>query len=359
MGYVEREKIYSEPLRFGWICLLAGLVASGGCKFREADPSPDIYLAGVAPGQSTVGQKESIQAGGVVPSKFIAMVAAAAPAAEGFKVQTEKSALYFRPPAEMVRFLATGGMRAYLDGTCTTAVSVVRFPCTPSQQELTRAELTAAKVLYGRDIERIAKRVEGKRVVFGEVDGPEVLVSASERGVTAIRYKKQALFTDILAATEPLPLEAEEWEGLLDVPASGTSEAVRTAMMNAICVPHAGGISGIGPAVRNARDLASEQSLSVLDAAGVLIRQNPVQAQVCVVVTKNGRDTVMLASQRAWRTWHRGDYAGLSARQVQGRLEAQKQGHETARDCVITLYQDPSSTKLQDLVSHIDCGLVP
>ena len=335
------------------------VLLSVGCKFTEPEPSEEIYLTAVAPGIENQGGQPTVPRTSSVPRKLLDMIQATAPTTLGFSVAAGGHRLLFNPPADMIYVMPGGGLRTYIDGACHIGVSAVRFPCQSADDSLVRAEALAARVLYGQGLGKLARRHRGNTIVFRDGDGPAVEVVVTDRGVSTIRHNGNAIFAEILNGGEPQALAMDSWRRLLAVPASGSASRVIVSPLRTVCVEHTGGLSSIGPSVRAATDKAKANKLTPIDAVGVRFRVASGKESVCIGVDRSGPGAVLEVSRPVWRTWHRGSYDGLVGQQKLGADLARSAGQTLSNDCTTTLYHDPSTTPAQDLVSHIDCKLIP
>lgn len=334
------------------VALLFTLLVMSGCKFKEPEPSADIYLGGVAPGQ--LGKRSATAPDAQVENE-LKRLAANAPDERGFVLESSGERVYFKPPSSLYRVLEDGRIRYTQNGRCYSGWTQVGFPCDAADAQWLDAEVLAAQILYGRSLNELSPSSVKDGLQFKNARGTEVVAAISKQGVDTLEYRGQRVFEGALRIGRFRGLAESEWIDATAIPKPGTHRRVAVPRQSLVCVPHAGGISAIGPSVRKARDKATGSSLTIDDRMGVVIRDR-VQAQsVCVGVDGDAPDVTVFQARDVWRSWHRGEYSGLTAVREAGRLAATQKGEQLSSECVTTLYHDPSATKAGDRISHIDC----
>ena len=278
----------------------------------------------------------------------------AAPEASSYEWSTPTSGLLVRDNGDVLRFLPDGTKRVLLNGRCQIALPSVFVNCTAEQAGHAEADALIGRVLSGQGTASLqfVEDGTGLRVEGGGVTG--LVLTATERGIKDIRRNGVPLMAELVAASQPKPLDLQRWNALVANPAVGSIGRTHRRPFQVACVSHSGGLADIGPAVRRAKDRAVAAKTDIQDHAGVFLRSRKGARQVCVVVAGSGVGIESFAGGPVWRTWFREAYGQLLEREAIAREKARRAGMLTSGDWVVTLYHDPSSTPESQLWSYVD-----
>ncbi len=366
------------PLR--WLMVLFLL---GGCRFREPEPSPDVYSASVVPGPvrpplltKPTAPKDSPASQGGDDLLQRALDRKSDP--RGFEASISAYIVAFRPPGEWVRIhKQTGRARGVSGGTCWVRAGRVVHPCAPDETALLKRELRAARVLHG-GVLRAGPGLRLERGALVEtVQGTELRAQLDPRTaeVTAITMGSppSPVLREVIDAKRSSPPAASHFAA--DQVKAGLRERVVHPERHLLCADHLGDLDGVGGVVQRLTDQVRALRLRGDRLGGILAHQRAASRwRIClpfrsrtdalsrrVGTFDGGAGSVVDPPHTVARLWHRGPYAALMGQRAALEAWIGASGWKLAPGARprATLYLDPSVSAPADLVSSIDLPLAP
>lgn len=315
--------------------LAALLIAGGGCKFREPDPSPDVYAAATAAGKvrpplapmkggpvpPSTASHPDVPVGGDLLARFLARKSDS----RGFMARAPSRTIAYRS-GEYVRVDEhTGRVAGVKNGVCWLRAGKVVHPCTAADRATLLGEARAAAVLHGAGLEaRKDVTLAGVTVTVGVGDQRVVATldsdTATIRALVGGPEPGSPVLTDIVRAKRKSPPTLELF-GVSEQVIDGLREIVIRPERHVLCASHVGGLDGVVGVTRRLQDQLKAAGLRHDPLDGFIADLTaPKRWRICLTSSGAGPGTVAEPSRAIARLWHHGPVEGLLARQ--GDLES-------------------------------------